>query len=711
MPPTSMQPTQTSGKHVSILPARRVGRRRWREKKRPVKKNADNPKSCEEPAVHWYPDDGIPFPPIQTLLTAHPLGCYGAVRAPASRPTQSTTKIKGRYNNQIWTADIAETATWAEAKWQMAMRLQIGNADLRLTYQGKEVKMNDQVAKPNQHGHVHVDLELIPHQPGQRSLPRRRSRTPARSSQPKTVSRAIQSEIRALDLEALYIQQKTKTGTYVMKVALEDVACDNWYQVTSFQIEVALKRLYPQYWEGDTRLCFTTQGHLLRPDESIGASCHAIGQTFEVIEAPAYGAQRRPPSPDGLSSDSSRQSIEEIPEDQPHMYVLWRFGDVYVRYVVYLPRAPLTMRQFEELILLQHPCLAHWGRLLFAGPGGDILGEQTIIRPGSHPVLTAYVSQACGAVDDPNYQEALAIGKKHMEGQYKQMQLKLLLRGEQGLTTRLCKHRADGARCRQILQDLFRRYGMQAITQSVAATQKGTTSPPRYPVMSTTPKMAASRHRMSEDDGEPWQKVQSKKTTQISHKLVASDWSVPVVTDVPYQRDGVILAETQAKAEEMARAMGRSQYATAILSIKPLLQARDTEPITFRTISVDHSGRQRERALTGVLNQLGEQSVRYKDMVMKIGTISSETTSIRIHLRAEEERLTAEQWRRISAVGDKRAWMEFMKGSKLTTIDCWDIRRTHSTWTAAIRIRKRDLAAWLEEPFARHNLVAARVCG
>ena len=314
--------TQVSGKHVSILPARRVGRRRWQEQKKPRRRIAACPASCDVPTVYWYPDNGIPADQIPTLLTAHPLGCYGAMRSPTTRPTQSMAKIKGRYNNQTWTADVAETATWAEAKWQLALRLQIGSGDLKLTYQGKEVRMEDRVAKTNQHGHIHVDLELIPHQPGQRSLPRRRSRTPARSAQAKTVSHAIQSEMRALDLEALYIQQKTKTGTYVMKVALEDVACENWYQVTSFQIEVALKRLYPQYWEGDTRLCFTTQGHLLKPDESIGASCHAIGQTFEVIEAPAYGAHRRPPSPDGLSSDSSMQSVEEIPADQPHMYLL-----------------------------------------------------------------------------------------------------------------------------------------------------------------------------------------------------------------------------------------------------------------------------------------------------------------------------------------------------------------------------------------------------
>ena len=687
------------GKHVSILPARRVGRRRWQEKQKTRPKQAVPPTNCMAPSVHWYSDNGIPADQIPTLLTAHPLGCYGAVRSTSMRPTPTMAKIKGRYNNQIWTADIAETATWAEAKWQLALRLKIGSGDIRISYQGRQVSLQDHIPKPNQHGHIHVDVEMLPAQPGQRSLPRRRSRTPARSSQPQTTSTAVQSEMRVLDLEALYIQQKTNKGTYVMRVTLEDVASDNWHQVNSYQIEVALKRLYPHYWDGETRLCFTTQGYLLRPDESIGDSFTAIGQTFEIVESPPYGAHRRPPSPDGLSSDSTLHSDEEIPPDQPHMYVLWRFGDIYVRYVIYLPRAPLTMRQFEQLIFIQHPCLTHWGRLLFMGPDGSILPETTIIRPGTHPVLTAYVSQACGAVDDPHYQEALAIGKRSMDGHYKQMQLKLLLRGEPGLTARLCKHSADSHRCRQILQDLFKRYGMSAITQSVAATHMGVASPPHKPSM----KESATRVTMTstarrDDDDRSWQKVPVRKPAQITHKLIDNDWSVPVVQEVPYQRDGIILAETQQKAEDMARAIGRSQCAVAILSIRPLLQARDTEPITFRTISVDQNGRQRERALTGVLNQMGEKSVQYREMVMKIGSLTNDATSMRIHLRAEAARMTSAQWDQVSAIADKRAWMDFMKDKKLTTIDCWDIRRQAGVWTAAVRIRKRDMEAWLAEP-------------
>ena len=151
------------------------------------------------PTVHWYPNNGIPADQIPTMLTARLLGCYGAVQSTASRPTPSMAKLKGRYNNQVWTADIAENATWAEAKWQFALRLQIGSGDIRISYQ---VCLQDHISKPNQHGRFHVDVELIPHQPGQCSLARRRSRTPARSSQPQTTSRAIQSEMRVLDLEA-----------------------------------------------------------------------------------------------------------------------------------------------------------------------------------------------------------------------------------------------------------------------------------------------------------------------------------------------------------------------------------------------------------------------------------------------------------------------------------------------------------------------------
>ena len=98
---------------------------------------------------------------------------------------------------------------------------------------------------------------------------------------------------------------------------------------------------------------------------------------------------------------------------------------------------------------------------------------------------------------------------------------------------------------------------MSAITQSVAAAHMGTTSPPRKPIVQEEPNkqaMGSGGHR--DDDDRPWQRVAARKTQQVTHKLVGTDWSVPVVQEVPYQKDGIILAETQQKAEEMARAHG-----------------------------------------------------------------------------------------------------------------------------------------------------------
>ena len=73
-----------------------------------------------------------------------------------------------------------------------------------------------------------------------------------------------------------------------------------------------------------------------------------------------------------------------------------------------------------------------------------------------------------------------------------------------------------------------------------------------------------------------------------------------------------------------------------------------------------------------------------------------------VHIDAHTAQMDPAQIRRCAVMrryrhGDQ-PHMYVLKAKKLTTIDCWDIRRQSGVWTAAVILRKRDLAAWLAEP-------------
>ena len=53
---------------------------------------------------------------------------------------------------------------------------------------------------------------------------------------------------------------------------------------------------------------------------------------------------------------------------------------------------------------------------------------------------------------------------------------------------------------------------------------------------------------------------------------------------------------------------------------------------------------------------MGEKVVNYKETVMmRIGSVSNDTVSVHIHLRAETARLSSSQWEQIRVVKTRRA--------------------------------------------------------
>ena len=144
------------------------------------------------------------------------------------------------------------------------------------------------------------------------------------------------------------------------------------------------------------------------------------------------------------------------------------------------------------------------------------------------PTLLAVPSPEFGSNSDDPYGEALQIAKRAAADCHKVSQLKLLLRGEPGLSHRLVKYGHDTKRCRAVLLDLTQRYGMTRQSQTLEQ------------------RPASSGNVSTQQSKDDWRTVPStstpKKTPQpVRHALLKEDWSAPIQTDLNFATEGRLL--------------------------------------------------------------------------------------------------------------------------------------------------------------------------
>ena len=666
---------------VGLLPARRVGRRRCKLPKTPRTPKSPRLPASLKPQPIWCPADSIQWNSAPLLLQAHAeYLCGGKVGQAAGKPTTPPIKVKAKYDGRIWTVDAPENACWRDIQWAFAAKFHMGAAELLMQHSLEEVNLADRLPVANQHGHIHIDIFKLEQIPGRRPMARARSRTPARQAPPLTHDRGVQTDLKVIDMEAIYFNLSSQNGSWLLKLSLEEIGASDWRDVAVGRAAAALQRLYPTCFDQEVRLCIAVENQLLKPTDTLIDFVTRHNTQIHILPAPLLGASRS--SYDwGPPDDSSSEPSSEA-EPPPHMYVLWRQGGVFYPHRVHLDSMDdLTWMQLERRLLDQHPMLRFWGRPIFANLAGQVLGLSTVIQPSRTPAILAFPSPEFGASGDL-YDEALAIAKNVAADQHKVLQLKLLLRGEPGLQQRLVKNSHDTKRCRQVILELGVRYGM-ATQHNGAAVKSPPSKPPDPP---TSPPITTSTWRMA---------AAKRRTQQIKHDLTASDWSVPVCQDLQFNKPAVYFPKSQDEAEALARRVGKPQQPTAILSLRPLPDGKDIAKITFRALSRDEQGHIKERTFVGYMNQYGEKPVLYRETTMHLEHVSLPSTSVKIILKSRKDAVEDKDWKSLLAATDKKAFVQYIKTWELQCIDWWDRRLQADSWSAAVRIPKRDLHKWM----------------
>ena len=316
----------------------------------------------------------------------------------------------------------------------------------------------------------------------------------------------------------------------------------------------------------------------------------------------------------------------------------------------------ITAGQIEEVMCRSLPQLGEGVRVTMVRRDGIILRQQEVISVQNEQILWAVINEPHGTnVELPDIsttvREVLPLLKASLKGN----QLKLLLRGEQGLHARVHRARFDQAKQRGIVLDAAMRYGMriqeqhdfhvggQAVKQSKEEWQEVHAKQKKTTLGSATPAATAAKQVKSKA-------AEPEKTTgvQKQYLLKKCQWDQPVMEKFKVDTSGVFLVPHQDQAERLSRQLLGTTQAVALVTIQALKNAPHVEKVTIEVEEHDPAKGVRDKVVTAFINSYGPKRVTYSGRIGEVTRKSMPTTTTVLRARTQADKITKEQWRQCS---------------------------------------------------------------
>ena len=474
-----------------------------------------------------------------------------------------------------------------------------------------------------------------------RSSTRRRRRSPSPSPS---------SEI---EPSTIYLEYQVGEGYWTLPVHLQDLNVNTWDSVNGAMIEAALIALYPGVFLRSNRVALAISGQYIRPTETLGQYtgegaqlavvshgicaplpelrhliCRRRAQRAEhpsVVRGPAGTVHGLPP----MSTHFEALNLEAENGDEDTWLPL-RNDPSHIRVAILgrgppqLARIHLRPNRFqismvEAVIKREYGDILGEARILLARRDGTILQPSSLINTDEEQILWAVAMDPLGAAtQQPDPATILKEVLPHVQGRLKGNQIKLLLRGEQGLIGRVQKARFDPPKQAAILLNTAGRYGMHvgdAVTEK--KTQKGpdTAEGAWTQVQRKSAKPVQVLSPESRGGNGSSRKVHKPEPTNTAtekkYVLKASQWSQSIMESFALDQPGVILAPTQDKAEKWALQIRGTKHAVAIISIQALQAATHVEKATIEILEITSEGAERPKVVTAYINSFGPQIIRH----------------------------------------------------------------------------------------------------
>ena len=140
---------------------------------------------------------------------------------------------------------------------------------------------------------------------------------------------------------------------------------------------------------------------------------------------------------------------------------------------VYIRANRVQVSMIEAAMRREHQTALGGARVMLARRDGTVLQPAAFINTDEEQILWAMTSEPLGATAvTPDVATILKEVLQPMQGRLKGNQIKLLLKGEQGLASRVYKARFDAQKQCALLLDAATRYGMQIQVQRAETGQQ-----------------------------------------------------------------------------------------------------------------------------------------------------------------------------------------------------------------------------------------------
>ena len=286
-------------------------------------------------------------------------------------------------------------------------------------------------------------------------------------------------------------------------------------------------------------------------------------------------------------------------------------------------------------------------------------------------------------------------------GQLRANQIKLLLRGEEGLHARLHKIRHDPPRQKAVLMTAAVRYDMQikdlAAQEPSAKDEKMTWEKPNKKGK-VTGKPVESRPQQK---GErlPSETQQSRRNHEKTkkHRLKPGTWSEKVLSEFALATDGVFLELSMETATRHARQLCGTQNQIGLVTTQALDLYKHQQCLTFVLIEEGEDGVERDKVVQGYISSFGKTPIRYltdsQPIVSKV--IPRSTTVLRA--RCKREACTVQEWGELNKLQTPVQYRKYLEQKRpdLQVSDLFRIEKDDQTISWLVRIPKSQMRDWL----------------
>ena len=547
--------------------------------------------------------------------------------------------------------------------------------------------------------------------------------------------------------ETITFEYQVGEGVWTMPVHLQDLAASSWEHVSGAMLEAALLALYPGIFGRSTRVALAANGQMVRPQEMVGSFAdpeinltvvgHGAGPPLPEIRH--LSNRRRPSSPMPMTGRGVRGGIMhgippltrafeafsmEAENGDEDVWLPLRIEPAYLRIArlgrgrprllqLHVRATAVTVPVLEVALRRQFDYLLEGARVTLVRRTGEILTTTQQLVVAEEQILWAVVSDSLGSNQQTAPQEISTLVKEaqaHMHGRLKGNQIKLLVRGEQGLAGRLHKARFDPARQCALLLDAAARYDMHvspARTDTTSASKNKPSSDTtegewqtakRKPSRPVQVLSGESTGKHSKGSGMAMQVQPSVSARKPQYQLKAEQWSQPVMDTFVLDMPGVALAPTQEKAEGWAKQLTGTKQAVGIISIQPLSGAVHVEKQTIEIVETQSDKPDRIKVVGAFINSFSQHIIRYTGSIAEITRTSKPTTTMVLRARTQVSAVEKDQWAKCRKLTTPAEWRKFLK-EKRSDLHVEDIFRLESTPTDIsfmIRIHSQQEDEWLK---------------